>query len=240
MLPARTLRPLTRDELRSVDQRAISEFGMSGLVLMENAGRNAANVISARIPTSDTKICIVCGKGNNAGDGFVIARHLELLGVQPLVFLLENPEVLAHDARVNHDILANSGHCMSVVNNDSHFAHLANALCAADIVIDALIGTGLHGSARGQIAEGIRCINRARIANPDQLVVSIDIPSGMDCNQGFNEKHPDQPLCVRADLTITFVATKIGFRAGDSSEYLGEVVIAGIGAPQKLLNEFLK
>ncbi|MCL4115204.1 UNVERIFIED_CONTAM: hypothetical protein GTU68_041577 [Idotea baltica] len=229
MMPDHALRHMTRDELRSVDRRAIDEFGMSGLVLMENAGRNAATLIANRIRSPRQNVCIVCGKGNNAGDGFVIARHLELAGFRAQVFLLEAPTSFSHDARVNHDILGKSGHSITLIDNAKQLVELVDALMVADIVVDALTGTGLKGTARGQIAEGIRCVNQAR-----------DIPSGMDCDSGYTDDQSKPPNCIQADTTITLVAAKVGFRMADSRQYLGEVLTAGIGVPLQLLNEFNK
>lgn len=229
---------MTRDELRSVDQRAIDKFGMSGLVLMENAGRNVASIIVSQFSDSNRSVCIVCGKGNNAGDGFVVARHLEVSGFTPHVFLLEDPDTLSYDAKVNYDVVLKSGLNVSLVNREGSFAKLSDSLSDSDVVVDALVGTGLKGAPRGWIARGIRCINQSRVDNVDQRTVSIDIPSGMDCDKGTLREDADGPNCVRADLTITLVSTKVGFNESDANAYCGKVVVAPIGAPAKLLSEF--
>ena len=234
------LRPLTRNEARSIDQRAMDEYGIPGLVLMENAGRNAAGIIAARYAESNREVCIVCGKGNNAGDGFVIARNLKMAGYTPTVVLAEDPETQSSDARFNFKLIKDAGFDINILHPDEDPGELSGQLNSCDVIVDALVGTGLRGSPRGRLADIIRCINAAKTNRTVIEVVSIDIPSGMDCDDGPNDESPefDPASCVKADLTITFVAEKAGFSKPSATRLLGEVVVADIGAPASLLQEY--
>ena len=224
------LRPLTRDEVRSIDRRAMGEYGVSGLVLMENAGRNAAVVIVDRFANSTStplQIVIVCGKGNNAGDGYVIARHLQIAGQLPQIVSVVSPDELTGDAAVNHSI---------AVRSDIPIRYSTLTDCVlpnCDVIVDCLLGTGLAGAPREPYASMIAAVNRQRKEGTD--VVAIDIPSGLDCDSGVAAG-----ACVNADITVTFVAMKIGFFTTAARECLGDVVVADIGAPAKLLGEFVQ
>ncbi len=219
----RAMQPPTREQIREIDRCANEEYGIAGIVLMENAGRNAAELIRANLKETDrpAAVCILCGRGNNGGDGFVIARHLFNAGLKVEIILFADPEKLAPDARINHDI----AHKMKIQIRPFTASEAAACVSRAQVVIDALLGTGFSGKVRPPLDRAIELINSADHA----LKIAIDVPSGLDCNTG-------QPAAatVRADLTITFVAPKIGFaRAAD---YTGQVLVADIGAPRMLLN----
>ena len=219
----RVMQALTREQIREIDRRAIEEYGMAGVVLMENAGRNAAELIRANVKQTDqpAAVCILCGRGNNGGDGFVIARHLFNAGLKVEIILLADPEKLAPDAKANHDI----AHKMEIQIHPFVETEAGACVTRAQVVIDALLGTGFSGKVRPPLDRAIELINSANHA----LKIAIDVPSGLDCNTG-------QPAAatVRADLTITFVAPKVGFaRAAD---YTGKILVADIGAPRTLLN----
>src|SRR5947208_14400443 len=139
-------RPLSRAEVREVDRRAIDEFGMSGLVLMENAGRGCADLlcqIGCRGP-----VAVVCGKGNNAGDGFVIARHLDLRGVPVKVVLLGAPAELRGDAAANYAILARCGLAIADFSKQFDTTAFGAQLSGVEWIVDALLGTGSSGAPR--------------------------------------------------------------------------------------------
>lgn len=224
------IRPLTRSESRQVDQLAIERFGMSGLVLMENAGREAARVIARRVPHAD--VCILCGKGNNGGDGYVIARHLQLAQAaaaagKPTVRIVSvvDPAELAGDAAVNANIARLAEIPLAVVTDPSQ---LADAIGSPDLIVDCLLGTGAQGNPRGLYAEAIRLAN----ARPARRI-AIDLPSGLDADSGG----VGAPT-FRADLTLTMVAPKIGFAAEAAQAVLGEVIVIPIGVPLQLLKRF--
>lgn len=219
------MRPLTRDEVRDVDRRAIGEFGLPGIVLMENAGRGAVEVLVGLGIHGRVVIC--AGKGNNGGDGFVMARHLEIRGFEPRVLLFCDPVELSGDAAINYGILQAAGLAGEVLGMSPNPARLNRELASADWIVDALLGTGTRGAIREPYLTAIEAINRA-----GKKVFAVDLPSGMDCDTG-------QPLgaCVKAGHTATFVAPKIGFGAPGAAEWTGEVHVVGIGAPRKLLRD---
>jgi len=221
-----SLRPLTRAEVREVDRRAIDEYGMSGLVLMENAGRGCVDLL--RSLGCSGPAAIVCGKGNNAGDGFVIARHLDLLQVAVNVVLLSPPGDLRGEAAANYAILARGG--LTIVDLSESFSadRFSNELTGADWIIDAILGTGATGQPRPPFDAAIRLMNAAT-ANR----LAVDLPSGLDCDTG----QPADPT-IRADHTCTFVAPKIGFAAPTAARCLGRVHVVDIGVPRRLLEDY--
>jgi NAD(P)H-hydrate epimerase len=215
---------LSRDEVRSIDRRAIEEYGVPGVVLMENAGRGAAEVLVALGVRGPVVIC--CGKGNNGGDGFVIARHLDNRQVPVRVLLFARPEDLAGDAAVNYHIIRRSGLPIDVRTEvPVDVEALRRDLATADWVVDALFGTGLTGPVRAPFDRIIELIN----ACPAR-VLAVDIPSGLDCDTG-------EPLgpTVRAHHTVTFVAPKKGFASAAARPWLGQVHVVDIGAPRVVL-----
>jgi NAD(P)H-hydrate epimerase len=217
------LRPLSRAEVREVDRRAIEEFGMSGLVLMENAGRGCASVmcvLGCRGP-----VAVVCGRGNNAGDGFVIARHLDIRGIALQVILLGPPDELRGDAAANHAILAKSNVPILDLSQQFEADQFMAELGRAEWIVDALLGTGATGAPRPPLDNAIRLMNEAQAKR-----LAVDLPSGLDCDTGI----PAEPT-FRADHTCTFVATKIGFSNPAAKQYLGQVHVLDIGAPRLLL-----
>ena len=226
------MRPLSRDEVRSLDRRAIEEYGMAGIVLMENAGRNAAGVIDSLWP--GRAVCIACGKGNNAGDGFVIARHLELLGHDVRLLLAASPNELAGDAAANFRIAERAEIPIVDLSTAGSLAWqdaLAEGIASAEVVlVDALLGTGAQGPPRGTLAVAIAAINAVRSGSPRTRVVAIDLPSGLDCDTGRAAG-----ACVRADATVTFVARKLGFDSPEADRFTGTIHVVGIGVPKKLL-----
>ncbi len=211
---------LTRAQVREVDRRAIEEFGIPGIVLMENAGRGAAEVIRARLPAGG-RAAVVCGRGNNGGDGFVIARHLALGGFAVQVFVACDPSILTGDAATNCEIARRMGIPMVRVDSPGAIAASLEALRSAAVVVDAVLGTGFFGDVRSPLDDIIAAINTV-----GRHVVAIDVPSGLDCDSGLPGN-----ATVRATETVTFVARKIGFDVPGAAAYTGEVHVVGIGAP---------
>lgn len=227
-------RSLAREEVRAVDCRAIDEFGMTGLVLMENAGRGAAEHL---LSLGVAGLVVVCaGKGNNGGDGFVIARHLELAGHDVRVLLFANPSDLTGDAAVNWKILEAADTPRVVLGHRPVLSDLDHAFSHADWIVDALLGTGTVGQVREPYRTAITAINRSA-----RKVLAVDLPSGLDCDTGRPiESLPDgSPLCVRATHTVTFVARKRGFDNSASHPFTGPLHVAAIGIPKRLLDEVL-
>ena len=212
---------LSRDEVRGLDRRAIEEYGMPGVVLMENAGRGCAELLRALGVHGPVVIC--CGKGNNGGDGFVIARHLDNGQIPVKVLLFGRPEDLSGDAAINYRIIAKSG--LPIESPQVDEETLRQELAPAEWIVDGLFGTGLTGPVRPPFDQIIAAIN-ARSAR----VLAIDIPSGLDCDTG-------QPLgpTVRADHTATFVGLKKGFANPAAQAWLGRVHVIDIGMPRRLV-----
>jgi len=209
-----------------VDRAAIDDYHVPGVVLMENAGRGATEILVRRAPRGVIAIC--CGRGNNGGDGFVMARHLSLRGLPARTLLLADPATLTGDAAINHRIVALSRLPLVPCYGDDGLARLTQELASADWVVDGLLGTGLHGEAREPYRSAIEAIHRA-----GRPVLAIDIPSGLDCDTGRV-----LGVAVRADLTVTFVAEKTGFANPEARAYLGEVHVVDIGVPRAVLQPF--
>lgn len=218
---------LRRDQVREIDRRAIEEFGVPGIVLMENAGRGAAEVLRGLGVRGPVAIC--CGGGNNGGDGLVIARHLDLHRIPVHVFLFADPAKLPGDAATNFRIVTQSGIPVSLLAGRSlDETRLRKELCTAGWIVDALFGTGLTGPVRAPFDRLIPLLNE--LSAP---VLAVDIPSGLDCDTGAA-----QGPTVRARHTVTFIAPKKGFAMPAAQEWLGQVHVVDIGAPRKLIEEY--
>ena len=216
---------LTRDEVRDVDRRAIEDYGLPGVVLMENAGRGCAALIDAG------PVVICCGKGNNGGDGFVIARHLDNRGIEVAIVLTCAPADLRGDAKINCDVAMKSGLSVTVATDPADWTPLRPRLDRARWVVDALLGTGFSGELREPFRTAIRIMNN-RTGNtlPDQQILAVDVPSGLDVDTGRPAAE-----CIKAELTATFVAMKPGFYEAAAQPFLGRIEIVDIGVPRSLL-----
>jgi NAD(P)H-hydrate epimerase len=222
---------LTRNEVRELDRRAIEGFGVPGIVLMENAGRGCAELLM-RLNPERKPTAILCGPGNNGGDGFVVARHLDNAGWKVNVHVVAKHNRKAGDADINFDILYTSGIEFMQYAPDyfeqSHRELFLRQFNACGWVVDALFGTGLSkplGTPFDWLVEGVNASGKP--------VLAIDIPSGLDCDTG-------EPLgaCVKAAYTATFVAPKRGFLSPISQNWTGEVHVIDIGAPRVLVDEY--
>jgi NAD(P)H-hydrate epimerase len=214
---------LTREQARELDRLAMQEFGVPGVVLMENAGRGMAELL--RSLGIDGLVVICCGKGNNGGDGFVIARHLDNAGVRVRVLLFGDPTQLSGDAAVNYRILAASGIPLEVFAGPTlDEARLVRELADADWIVDALFGSGLRGPVQPPFDRVFAVLNAA-----GKRVFAVDIPSGLDCDTG-------RPLgtAVWAHHTATVAAMKKGFLEPAATEWLGQVHLIDMGAPRAL------
>lgn len=226
---------LTREQVRRIDRLAVEQYGLPGIVLMENAGRNAARVIRRQVlgAARGGRVAIVCGAGNNGGDGFCIGRHLANCGVDVKIYLAADAGRVGGDAATNLEIVRRMGLPLMDLRTAQQIDLAAGEWRACDAVIDALLGTGFAGEVRGPLDRVIEAINAARAAagpGGRPVVVAVDVPSGLDADSG-------QPsnVAVRADLTITMVAPKAGFEAPTAPCYTGRVVVVDIGAPRMLI-----
>lgn len=219
---------LTRAQVREVDRRAIQDYHIPGIVLMENAALHAADLAWEMLGRSKTNVAIVCGPGNNGGDGFAIARHLLNRGVYVdlLIPNLTPGFNYKGDAAINAQIIRSMGLKMHDIHDSNDILNSA----AMELVIDALFGTGLTRPPEGDAAKLIQLMNDCGLP-----ILAIDIPSGLDCDTG----EPLGPACIRATQTVTFVAEKAGFAHVCARPYIGRVTVADIGCPKELITQVL-
>jgi hydroxyethylthiazole kinase-like uncharacterized protein yjeF len=221
---------LTAAETREVDRLTTERAGISSLALMENAGRSVAEFISARFPAfTQRKIFVLCGKGNNGGDGFVVARHLLQMGARPLIYLLADPRELKGGAAVNFGRWNGAGGEVVPITDASALDSVPLDFSGSAIIVDALLGTGVRGAVEGLLRRAIDAVNTRETGTS---VVAVDIPSGLNADTG--------EVCgaaVRADYTITFTAPKLGFFYGAAAEYQGQLAVRQIGSPLELIEE---
>jgi NAD(P)H-hydrate epimerase len=217
---------LTREQARELDRRAMQECGVPGIVLMENAGRGMAELLRKLGIQGQVLIC--CGKGNNGGDGFVIARHLDNAGVPARVLLFADPAHLTGDAAINYRILAASGFRLEVFEGSALDDLLSRQGSGTDWIVDALFGSGLRGLVQAPFDGIIAAINASGIR-----VFAVDIPSGLDSDTGL-----PLGIAVRARHTATVAAMKQGFAQPSAAEWLGQVHVIDMGAPRRLLESF--
>jgi NAD(P)H-hydrate epimerase len=225
---------ITRQQAREVDRRAVEQYGMTGLVLMENAGRGAADVL-CRLAGTETggrlgPVAICCGKGNNAGDGFVIARHLDLRGHETRVLVWADPAELTGDAGANYHIIRHAGLPIEIFGNRHDPGRLAELLIGVDWIIDSLLGTGARGEPRPPLDAVIDQLN----ASPAKRF-AVDLPSGLDCDTGEAARHT-----IQAEETCTFVAMKRGFLTSGAGRHTGRMHVLDIGVPRRLMEEIMK
>ncbi len=220
---------LDADTMRAVDRWAIEEQGIEGLDLMERAGAGVARAAERLAP--DGAVTVVCGKGNNGGDGLVVARLLREAGRPVTVVCAAPPQELAGDARTNLDRLPGNGpvqltgSAWAGVREDRGAvgaAPQADPFEGATVLVDALLGTGFQGEPRGAVAEAIGAVNRACAP-----VVSVDVPSGVDASTGVVDT-----IAVRASVTVTFHAAKPGLWIAPGKAHAGEVQVLDIGIPR--------
>jgi NAD(P)H-hydrate epimerase len=207
--------------MRAFDQHAIDVCRVPSLVLMENAGRSAADLIEPYLHGNSSCVLVVCGSGNNGGDGFVVARHLAARGVDVSVALVASRETIAGDARKNLDAFIGVGGRVADFTFPTSLGSLGEALGRADAVVDAVFGTGLDRPVSGDLAEVIAAVNRR-----DAFCVALDIPSGLDADTGST-----LGVAVHADVTVTFGHYKLGLLTPEGARLAGRVVIAGLGVP---------
>jgi NAD(P)H-hydrate epimerase len=218
---------LTASEMQRIDRLTTEKYGVPSLTLMENAGRSVVGFIAARFaPNIDSHIVILCGKGNNGGDGLVVARLLRAQGLRPRVLLFADPPALRGDAAVNYQRLLASGP-PEVVRDGEAWQALAASLANTTLFVDALLGTGLAKPLEGFLLQVVRDVN-TRFASA--RVLAVDLPSGISADSGeLIGEH------LRADFSVTFTAPKIAHVFPPACEYMGEWVVNPIGTPDEAL-----
>ena len=231
----RSMITLTREQCQLVDKLAAEKLGIPGIILMENASRNAADVIESLITQwtgrADTprRISILCGGGNNGGDGYAIARHLHNRGHSVRIIALKPVEQLSGDAAVNAGIIKRMALDFRLVESNEDVSTVADALSSSDVLVDAMLGTGFSGQVREPMSSVIEQINESGVP-----IVAIDVPSGLNCNTGKPSN-----ATVRARATVTFVACKVGFTTEEAHAFVGDLYVRDIGAPPSLIGDVM-
>lgn len=219
---------LTADEMREMDAQTIETFGLPGRVLMENAGRGAVRAIFDTWPEIySRRVAVMAGKGNNGGDGFVIARYLAQHGVDAAVYLLASRDRLRGDAAANFKHLETLGIPVTEMPDDLTFSRYKEEIAGCHLIVDAILGTGLDSEVKGFFRDVIDFINQ--VSAP---VFCVDIASGLHTETG-------QPCgtCVKADATATFAFAKLGHMLLPGARYTGKLFIIDIGIPAHIVRE---
>ena len=218
------LKPITSDQMYSIEQNGHSIFGMRRFLMMENAGHGIADFIVQKFKTLNNKrIVAMCGTGNNGGDGFVASRHLAGHGAKIVVILLGSPSDLrSEEARLNWGIIEKMD-SIELIFGKELTSEIKNRIANANIILDGIFGTGIKDEIRQPYASAIDAINKSKA-----YVLAVDVPSGFDPNTGQIHKK-----CIMADATITFHRLKIGLADNKKSKkkYTGPVYVEWIGIP---------
>lgn len=210
-------RLLTARQAKVLDLKLKEKFGISILVLMENAGRAVAEEVN-KTSKGKGRIAIFCGKGNNGGDGFVAARHLLMRGIKPDIFLAGKITDVQNEAKVNLDILIKMKQRIIEANGKNLYP-VKSKISKYDLIVDALFGVGLAGEVRGIFKDLISAINSS-----GAYILSVDIPSGLDATKG-----KILGCCVKANKTVTFIARKRGMVLRDGPKVCGTVIVRDLG-----------
>jgi hydroxyethylthiazole kinase-like uncharacterized protein yjeF len=229
------MRILTAAQMREADRLTIERHGIPSLQLMGNAGTGVVIFLQKQFSDlAKRRIIVLCGKGNNGGDGFVVARLLKQLGASPKVFLFAAPEEVRGDALLNFERCKHAGEGVASVTDAAHWNEWRrDALSDCEIIVDALLGTGLNAPVTGFLAQVITDINDSVArARRRPTVVSVDMPSGLPSDGSA----ADGPV-IRADFTVTFTAPKLGQLLSADSENVGELIVHNIGTPLALVEQ---
>jgi len=221
------MKVVTAGEMRNIDSQTINEIGIPGIVLMENAGLAVVNVIERDFPLSTFRnVAIFAGKGNNGGDGLVIARYLAHKGYDVTIYLLAEPEKFSGDALTNLKIAQNIGLNIDYILSDEQLNEKKGNILQNDIIVDAIFGTGLSGPVRGFASNVIDYLNSTKIP-----IIAVDLPSGLDSDTGKVEGS-----CIKAKITVTMALPKRGLLLYPGANFVGKLNIADIGIPQTVID----
>lgn len=218
------MRVVTSAEIQEIDRTSIRQFGIPGALLMETAGILTTRVILERFHAVGKKVTVICGTGNNGGDGFVIARHLQRQGVICSTVIVGKKEKLEGDALLNYRLLAGNSPDLRECRDNSQISMLTTLLHDSSLIVDALFGTGLSSPVKGLAEDVIAMINSS-----EKPAVAVDIPSGIDGSTGR--------ICgvaVKASVTVTMGLPKAGLLLYPGAVFAGEIFVADIGFPQEL------
>jgi len=222
------MRVLNTQQMREADRRTIDEIGIPSIVLMENAGRQAVAAMEAAFEDLTTShVGVLCGRGNNGGDGFVVARTLVQRGIETSVFLLGSVAEVRGDARTNLEVLGRIGLTVVEITNaqewELHFTEISHC----ELLVDAIVGTGFHGQLSGLLETVVADVNGLGVP-----VVAIDLPTGLSA-----DSHEVEGEAIEASMTVTLAAPKIPLVLPPADTRGGDLVIADIGIPIPVLDD---
>ena len=230
------MKVLTAPEMKVVDRLTTERYGIPSLSLMENAGKNVALLIQKRFTNlAQRRVVVLCGKGNNGGDGFVAARHLAEMGARPVVYLFAGIEEIQGDAAINCQRWRNGSGQLYLARNSAEWQAAKAAIVSVDLIVDALLGTGVRGPVEGSAAGS----DRRRESSKTRTCAGGSYQSislrGLIADTGEVES-----VAVAADYTVTFTAPKLGLLIGSADRHVGNVSVVDIGSPAELVEEFGK
>lgn len=211
------MRRVTVKEMREIDRKTIHLFGMPALILMEHAGKAVAKSV-LKLTSINNTIIVLCGTGNNGGDGLVAARWLSHFNKKVEVLLFGPIKKMSRETKINYRLLQRLCIPVQQISKQS-LAVVENKLRHSSLIIDALLGTGIHAPIEGLYKNVIEMANSSR-----QRIVSVDLPSGFDADAG-------KPLncCIKANATVTLGFPKVGFYKKGAKKYTGKIIVADIG-----------
>jgi NAD(P)H-hydrate epimerase len=222
------MRVLNTQQMREADRRTIEDVGIPAIVLMENAGRQAVAAMEAAFEDlASSHVGVLCGRGNNGGDGFVVARTLVQRGVETSVFLLGRVADVRGDARTNLEVLGRIGLTVVEIGDAQEWELHFSEISQCELLVDALLGTGFHGPLSGLLETVVADVNGLGVP-----VVAIDLPTGLSA-----DSHEVAGEAIEASMTVTLAAPKISLILPPADSHGGDLVIADIGIPLPLLDE---
>ena len=222
------MRVLNTEQMREADRRTIEDIGLPSIVLMENAGRQTVAAMEAAFETlGSSRVAVLCGRGNNGGDGFVVARTLVQRGVEAVVFLLGSVAEVQGDARTNLEVLGRIGVTVIEITNAQEWELHFTEVSECDVVVDAILGTGFRGRLTGLFETVVADVNELGVP-----IVAIDLPTGVSADTAELSGE-----AIEATMTVTLAAPKIPLVFPPADTHAGDLVIADIGIPAPLLDE---
>ena len=222
------MRVLNTEQMREADRRTIDDIGIPSVVLMENAGRQAVAAMEAAFDElAASRVGVICGRGNNGGDGFVVARTLIQRGVETAVFLLGSVAEVRGDARTHLEILGRIGLTVVEITDAQEWELHFTEISECDLIVDAIVGTGFRGRLSGLLETVVADVNGLGVP-----VVSIDLPTGLSA-----DTHVLEGEAIEASMTVTLAAPKIPLVFPPADSHAGDLVIADIGIPPPVIDE---
>jgi hydroxyethylthiazole kinase-like uncharacterized protein yjeF len=222
------MRVLNTQQMREADRQTIGEVGIPSVVLMENAGRQAVAAMEAAFDDlASSRVGVLCGRGNNGGDGFVVARTLAQRGIEAVVYLLGSVADVRGDARTNLEILGRVGLSVVEITNAQEWELHFSEVSECDLIVDAIVGTGFHGPLTGLLETVVADVNGLGVP-----VVAIDLPTGVSA-----DSHEVDGEAIEATMTVTLAAPKLPLILPPADAYGGDLVIADIGIPGSVVDE---